>query len=77
MKSHKNHLYQLTLFFCRLDSGVALLFSGGEDVLDNQVQVEFNGHVRLLLPAVLSISCIMDMSMYPFDTQRCNLRFGE
>ncbi|XP_067044983.1 neuronal acetylcholine receptor subunit alpha-9-like [Acropora muricata] len=59
-----------------LDSGMALLFSGGEDVLDNQVQVQFNGHVRLLLPAVLSVSCIMDMSMYPFDTQRCNLRFG-
>ncbi|XP_068762475.1 neuronal acetylcholine receptor subunit alpha-9-like [Montipora capricornis] len=59
-----------------LDSGVAPLLSGGDNDLDNQVEVQFNGQVRLLLPTVLSISCIMDMTMYPFDTQRCNLIFG-
>ena len=55
---------------------MAPLFDSGDSGLDTLVEIQYNGHVRLSLPAVLSISCIMDMRMYPFDTQRCYLKIG-
>ena len=60
----------------RLDSGVAPLFAGGDNGLETLAEIRYDGHIKLSVPAILSISCIMDMTMYPFDTQRCNLKFG-
>ncbi|XP_073246900.1 neuronal acetylcholine receptor subunit beta-3-like [Porites lutea] len=58
-----------------LNSGVAPIFGGDNGGL-TLAEISFNGRVRLMVPAILSISCIMDMTMYPFDTQRCNLNVG-
>lgn len=60
----------------RLDSGVAPLFESGDSDLDTLAEIQYDGRIKLSVPAILSISCIMDMTMYPFDTQRCNLEFG-
>ena len=60
----------------RLNSGVAPILGGDNGGL-TLAEISFNGRVRLMVPAILSISCIMDMTMYPFDTQRCNLNVGK
>ena len=73
----KDHVNLITVPICRLETGVAPLIKGGDNGLENLAEVRYDGHIKLFLPAILSIACIMDMTMYPFDTQRCNLKFGE
>ncbi|XP_020617263.1 neuronal acetylcholine receptor subunit alpha-6-like [Orbicella faveolata] len=60
-----------------LETGVAPIVESGENGLGTLAEVRYNGHIKLSVPAILSISCIMDMTMYPFDIQRCNLKFGK
>ena len=60
----------------RLETGVAPIVKS-QDSDGTLAEVQYNGHIKLFTPAILSISCIMDMTMYPFDIQRCNLKFGE
>ena len=73
----KDHVDFITFKLCRLETGVAPIIKSGESGLGTLAEVRYNGHVKLFVPAILSISCIMDMTMYPFDIQRCNLKFGE
>ena len=73
----KDHVDFITFKICRLETGVAPIIKSGESGLGTLAEVRYSGHVKLFVPAILSISCIMDMTMYPFDIQRCNLKFGE
>ena len=67
----------ITVKICRLETGVSPIIKSGESGLGTLAEVRYNGQIKLFVPAILSISCIMDMTMYPFDIQRCNLKFGE
>ena len=64
-------------FTYRLETGVAPLVDSSDGGLGTLAMIRYDGHIQLHVPAILSISCILDMTMYPFDIQRCNLKFGE
>lgn len=67
----------VTVKLYRLETGVAPLIKSEDSGLGTLAEVRYNGRIKLSVPAILSTSCIMDMTMYPFDIQRCNLKFGE
>lgn len=73
----KDHVNVILVYFYRLETGVSPLIESEDSGLGTLAEVRYNGRIKLAVPAILSISCIMDMKMYPFDIQRCNLIFGE
>ena len=47
------------------------------DVLPKtNVLITSRGIVTWVAPAMLKSTCEMNVKMYPFDTQRCNVTFG-
>lgn len=43
---------------------------------DNRVSISSDSTVLYSVPLVLNSLCKLDVSIFPFDTQRCNLTFG-
>ena len=64
-------------FTYRLESRFAPLFESSDDGLSVLAEIRYDGQIKIAVPTILSISCLMDMTMYPFDIQRCNPKFGE
>ena len=40
------------------------------------IQVDYQGNVTLLTQSIYMSKCTMDVSYYPFDVQRCELKFA-
>ena len=40
------------------------------------IQVDYQGNVTLLTQAIYMSKCTIDVTYYPFDAQRCNLKFA-
>ncbi|XP_022780018.1 neuronal acetylcholine receptor subunit alpha-9-like isoform X2 [Stylophora pistillata] len=59
-----------------LESGFAPIFESADGGLSPLAEIRYDGQIKIAVPTILSISCIMDMTMYPFDIQRCKLKFG-
>lgn len=59
-----------------LESRFASLFESSDDGLSVLAEIRYDGQIKIAVPTILSISCLMDMTMYPFDIQRCNPKFG-
>ena len=47
-----------------------------ESYKDISVAVRSNGQMRLDTPAILKSSCQIDVRLFPFDTQLCQLKFS-
>lgn len=73
----KDHVNVILVNFYRRETGVSPLIKSEDSGLGTLAEIRYNGRIKLAVPTILSISCIMDMTMYPFDIQRCNLIFGE
>ncbi|KAL4640348.1 neuronal acetylcholine receptor subunit alpha-9-II-like [Arapaima gigas] len=43
---------------------------------DTNVVLRYNGEITWDSPAITKSSCVVDVSYFPFDYQRCNLTFG-
>ena len=51
-------------------------FGGNLDRLNTRVQLKFNGEAKWLAPIILKSKCRIDVEYFPFDEQRCILKFG-
>ena len=51
-------------------------FGGNLDSLSTRVIVNYKGEVSWLAPAIITGKCPMNIKYFPFDTQRCRLKFG-
>lgn len=54
-----------------------IILANGE-ILDSQegtARVYSNGHVEVSIPIVFTITCLLDLKLYPFDTQTCPIVF--
>ena len=40
------------------------------------LQVDYQGNVTLLTQSIYMSKCTMDVSYYPFDVQKCELKFA-
>ena len=45
-------------------------------VIESDVIIDFDGHVKLITQAVFTSTCNVDIQWYPFDQQTCDLMFG-
>ena len=43
---------------------------------DSLVVIQANGTVMWMTAALVKASCEVDVALYPFDTQHCNIKFG-
>ena len=43
---------------------------------DTTVVVDSTGHVTWSMPVIINSACRVDVAEYPFDVQRCPLKFG-
>ncbi|CAC5364592.1 unnamed protein product [Mytilus coruscus] len=43
---------------------------------DKTVRIQYNGEIRWELPAVLSTSCDMDVTFFPYDSQTCDIELA-
>ncbi|KAE8285975.1 Neuronal acetylcholine receptor subunit alpha-9-II [Larimichthys crocea] len=44
--------------------------------MDTNVRLRYNGEITWDAPAITKSSCVVDVSYFPFDNQKCNLTFG-
>uniref|UniRef100_A0A3Q3JBM6 Cholinergic receptor nicotinic alpha 9 subunit n=1 Tax=Monopterus albus TaxID=43700 RepID=A0A3Q3JBM6_MONAL len=44
--------------------------------MDTNVRLRYNGEITWDAPAITKSSCVVDVSYFPFDSQKCNLTFG-
>ena len=51
-------------------------FGGNLDRLNTRVQLKFNGEAKWLAPIILKSKCRIDVEYFPFDEQKCILKFG-
>ena len=43
---------------------------------ESRVTVSHDGHVRWIVPLIVHSACAVDVTYFPFDEQRCFVRFG-
>ena len=46
------------------------------NVKESKAFVRFDGHVFWSLPLIVKSACAVDVKYFPFDNQRCHIRFG-
>ena len=51
-------------------------FGGNLDRLNTRVQLKYTGEAKWLAPIILKSNCAINVKYFPFDEQRCILKFG-
>lgn len=51
-------------------------YNGLLDTLKTRVTLSSDGKVEWFSPIMFRISCAIDVARFPFDTQKCEFRFG-
>ena len=52
------------------------MFAGNLDVLKTRAKLRYDGQCIWLAPVILRSKCEIDVTYFPFDTQKCPLKFG-
>ena len=51
-------------------------YNGILDTLKTRVKLTYNGDVEWNSPIMFRISCSINVAKFPFDTQKCEFKFG-
>ena len=51
-------------------------FEGYVQVIESKAFAHSDGHVFWSLPLITKSSCVVDVKYFPFDNQKCEIRFG-
>ena len=51
-------------------------FGGNLDRLNTRAILYYTGEIKWLAPIIFKSQCAIDVTYFPFDTQRCQLKFG-
>ncbi|XP_047140450.1 neuronal acetylcholine receptor subunit alpha-3 isoform X1 [Hydra vulgaris] len=58
------------------NAGEDRLFGGNLETMRNRIILDNTGVTTWITPLILTSKCDMDVKYFPFDTQRCPLKFG-
>eukprot|EP00794_Sanderia_malayensis_P012634 gene12635-13932_t len=50
--------------------------AGSIDQFKTRISIRYNGTQEWFIPAILTSSCSIDITYFPFDVQKCKLKFG-